>query len=131
MLTMKLIDEIRLDNLKALAVEFGTQAAVADLIGISSSQLSQWMTASENSGTGKPRVISTASCRRVETACGKPVGWMDTAHEATDAQAPAVGAQQYQWVSAEESQLLSDYRRKSDDDKQTIRDLVRTLKNAI
>jgi len=34
-------------------------------------------------GTGKPRVISTRSCRLVEEALGKPEGWMDQDHIAS------------------------------------------------
>ena len=78
---MKTIDEINRDNLKLLVREYDSVVAVADLIGCSSSQYSQWMNGSENSGTGKPRGMRASSARRIEKACGKPLGWMDQAHD--------------------------------------------------
>ena len=53
---------------------------MAAKIGCSSSQYSQWMNGSENSGTGKPRGMRASSARRIEKATGKPIGWMDKAH---------------------------------------------------
>lgn len=77
---MTTIDSIHKANLQLLAKEFGGVAAVAAKIGRSSSQYSQWMNGSENSGTGKPRGMRPASARHIEQALGKPVGWMDTPH---------------------------------------------------
>jgi hypothetical protein len=82
---MKTIDQIRRDNLQALVDEYGSAAAVVSAIGCSASQFSQWLNASQNSGTGKPRGIATASCRRIEKATNKPVGWMDKEHPAGQA----------------------------------------------
>jgi hypothetical protein len=78
---MKTIDEIYRDNLRLLAAEHNSVVAVADLIGCSSSQYSQWMNGSENSGTGKPRGMRVSTARRIEKACGKPAGWMDKVHD--------------------------------------------------
>lgn len=77
---MTTIDVIHKANLQLLAKEFGGVTSVAAKIGCSSSQYSQWMNGSENSGTGKPRGMRSASARRIEQALGKPVGWMDTSH---------------------------------------------------
>jgi SOS-response transcriptional repressor LexA len=77
---MTTIDEIHKANLHILAKEFGGVTAVAAKVGCSSSQYSQWMNGSENSGTGKPRGMRPASARRIEQALKKPVGWMDAPH---------------------------------------------------
>jgi SOS-response transcriptional repressor LexA len=74
------IETIHRENLQILARECGGVAAVAAKIGCSSSQYSQWMNGSENSGTGKPRGMRPSSARRIEKATGKPVGWMDSPH---------------------------------------------------
>lgn len=78
---MKTIEQIRRENLALLAAEFGGATEAAKKIGVSDSQYSQWLNASINSGTGKPRGMRTASCRKIEEACGKPTGWMDVYHD--------------------------------------------------
>lgn len=111
---MKTIDEIHRANLKALAEEFDGVGKLADLIGRQSSQVSQWMNGSRNSGTSKPRGMGTSSCRLVEKACGKPKGWMDVDHGAaandTVGAPGAAPSGQYQWISIEEAELLTLFR---------------------
>lgn len=74
------IDEIRRKNLGLLIKGSGTQRGLADAAGISPAQISQWVTAAPDSKTGKPRVISDESARLLESAAGKPLGWMDHEH---------------------------------------------------
>jgi hypothetical protein len=82
---MKSIDDIRNGNLEILIREYGgdrgERGGVTRLAELmqhnSSAQISQWRKRSPNSKTGKPRVISTESARKLERACGKPAGWMD------------------------------------------------------
>lgn len=74
---MNSIDEIRTNNLRLLSDEQGGVGRLAHAIGREPSQVSQWLNRSPNHGTGKPRVISTRSCRVVEKELGKPDGWMD------------------------------------------------------
>jgi len=82
---MKTIDEIRQINLAALVEEVGGTGALANLIERSQSQVSQWVTQSKHSATGKPRVVSTSSARYIESKCNKPTGWLDKDHsEAAD-----------------------------------------------
>lgn len=78
---MKLIDDIRADNMKLLQAEYGSVKALADHLGKSESQVSQWINRSTNSGTGKPRAMRSSTARGIEAACGKPVGWMDIDRE--------------------------------------------------
>ena len=78
---MKKIEDIRRENLGLLRAEAGGVQRLADRLGKSQSQVSQWLNASANSGSGKPRTISTASCREIERAIGKPEGWMDMQHQ--------------------------------------------------
>lgn len=75
------IDEIRRHNLAALVREYGSVVALAAAIERSESQVSQWLNASINSGTGKPRGMRSDSCRHIEKMVGKPIGWMDTRHD--------------------------------------------------
>lgn len=78
---MKTIEQIHRENLAALVVEHGGANTVAQMVGVSESQFSQWLNGSKNSGTGKPRGMRPSSCRKIEEKCGKPTGWMDVAHE--------------------------------------------------
>lgn len=75
------IDEIRRQNLGQLISSYGSLTAFAAAIERSESQVSQWVNASINSGTGKPRGMRSDSCRHIEKMTGKPSGWMDRSHE--------------------------------------------------
>lgn len=78
------IDEIRRHNLAQLISSYGTLTAFAAAIERSESQVSQWVNASLNSGTGKPRGMRSDSCRHIERMTGKPSGWMDQSHASSD-----------------------------------------------
>lgn len=77
---LKTIDDIRRENLRALAREVGGPAALARQVGVNEAQLSQWLNGSPDSRTGKPRGMRSVSCRRIEEATGKPGGWLDVSH---------------------------------------------------
>lgn len=83
----KTIDEIRRENLQALAESLGGPAVLARLLGRSDSQVSQWIKGSPDSKTGKPRGLRPSSCRLIEAAAGKPRGWLDADHTAEGAAA--------------------------------------------
>ncbi|HSY28671.1 MAG TPA: hypothetical protein VK832_14275, partial [Burkholderiaceae bacterium] len=72
--------EIHRDNLQRLANEFGGVRKLAEKLGKSDSQVSQWLNASLNSGTGKPRGMRPDTARFIEQQCGKARGWMDESH---------------------------------------------------
>lgn len=72
--------EIRRNNLKILVDEVGGVGRLAELLGKSDSQVSQWMNASAHSKTGKGRGMRPDSARLIEAKCGKPLGWMDIQH---------------------------------------------------
>ena len=74
---MKTVEEIRRLKLAALIAEAGNQSLLSDKIGKAPAQISQWLNASINSKTGKPRVMSNAIARELEQKMGKPHGWMD------------------------------------------------------
>jgi phage repressor protein C with HTH and peptisase S24 domain len=86
---MQSIDERRRENLRALIDEVGGNKALADRIGVSESQLSQWANGSINSSTGKPRGMRTETAQRIEDAAGKPRGWLDGIHLSAHATAYA------------------------------------------
>ncbi|NKI17414.1 hypothetical protein HCU74_08290 [Spongiibacter sp. KMU-166] len=75
---MKTIDDIRRYKLKLLAEEFGGQRPLADRIKKSPAQLSQLMTGSKESKTGRRRGMRPETARHIESCCGKPEGWLDT-----------------------------------------------------
>lgn len=78
---MQPIDVTRREKLGLLIKEAGSQAALSDTIGKAPAQISQWLNASLNSKTGKPRVMSNAIAREIEFKTGKPDGWMDVPAE--------------------------------------------------
>lgn len=82
---MPTIDEIRRLNLDRLADETGGNLALANLVGVTESQMTQWRKGSKNSGTGKARGMRLASCHRIEGATKKPRGWLDTFQDASSA----------------------------------------------
>lgn len=77
---MKVITEVRRDNLKALIEQCGSAAAFAKKIERSPSQVSQWVTAQPNSRTGVPRGIGSDTSRLIERVFGLAEGWMDVDH---------------------------------------------------
>jgi hypothetical protein len=81
---MKTIEEIRRENLLILIGELGTIQAIADRIGKSHSQVSQWKNASMNQKTQKPRAMDSDSARLLEMKCHKEIGWMDNSHGMTN-----------------------------------------------
>lgn len=99
---MKTVDVLRRENLHILASESGGPSQLADDLCKSKSQISQWLNASPDSKTGKPRTISNASAREIEGKKGKPFGWMDTPHPTGADSSPAATspAQQMDYVGA-------------------------------
>ena len=74
---MKTIDQIYRDNLDILRRRYGSVAALADKLGKSSSQVSQWINASVDGKSGKPRTMKPATAREIELLIGEKEGWMD------------------------------------------------------
>ncbi|MFG0677715.1 LexA family protein [Delftia sp. WSY_7] len=82
---MQPVEATRRVKLSLLIKEAGSQAALSEKIGKAPAQISQWLNASTNSKTGKPRVMSNAIAREIEQKTGKPTGWMDQpAERSTD-----------------------------------------------
>src|SRR3546814_4774838 len=78
---MKTIDDIRRENLIALRDQHGTAQVLADIMEISPTQISQWINAAIDFKSGKPRNISSRSCRKMELKLDLVSGWMDTRSE--------------------------------------------------
>ncbi|RYH43085.1 MAG: hypothetical protein EON54_17440 [Alcaligenaceae bacterium] len=74
---MQRIEEIYRTRLRMLASEAGSQRALADRTGKSPAQISQWINASADSKSGKPRAMDRATAREIERRFPKPDGWMD------------------------------------------------------
>lgn len=77
---MKLIDDLRRDNLSILRKELGGLKQLAEKLEREDSQVSQWILGSKNSGTGKPRGMRSDTARFIESRCGKQEGWLDQDH---------------------------------------------------
>lgn len=82
---MQTVEEIRRQKLAVLIKESGSQAALSEKIGKAPAQISQWLNASINSKTGKPRVMSNAIARELEEKTGKPNGWFDSSDDTIEA----------------------------------------------
>lgn len=81
---MKTIDDIRRENLIALRDQHGTAQVLADIMEISPTQISQWINAAIDFKSGKPRNISSRSCRKMELKLDLVSGWMDTDHRRSE-----------------------------------------------
>ena len=75
---MQNIEDVRLDRLRLLVKEHGSQTALAQHLDKSPAQVSQWINRSKDSKTGKPRTMDSNTARAIEAKCKKPAGWMDT-----------------------------------------------------
>lgn len=77
---MKTVEEVRRARLVLLKEELGTLVALNAKIGLTArdSTLSQIMNLAKNSKTGKGKGMGSPMARKLEAACGKEVGWMDT-----------------------------------------------------
>lgn len=84
------VEEIRLLNLQKLVAEMKTSAAVAKAASTAPSYISQILTRAP-SRTGKPRDVGSDLARKLESGCGKPVGWMDSLHDGDEALRAALG----------------------------------------
>lgn len=100
---MKTVEEVRRERLQLLREEFGSLSALNKKLELSvrDSTLSQYLNQSTGTKTDKPKVMGSPMARRLEQACGKEVGWMDTdpqleaaaaAYEAIAAQVMQQGA---------------------------------------
>lgn len=78
---MKTIEETYREKLKILANEFGGQNGLSKVIGKSAAQISQWINASPDSKTGKPRSLKSETAREIERLTGKPHAWLDQPFE--------------------------------------------------
>lgn len=76
-LMLTTIEEIYRARLKLLIKRFGKQSDLARAIGKSPSQISQWVNASPDSKTGKPRCMERQTAREIERSLNLPDGWMD------------------------------------------------------
>lgn len=77
---MKTVEEVRRLRLGLLREEFGTLVALNEKIGLDKrdSTLSQILNSAPNSKTKKPKEMGSPMARKLEQACDKEVGWMDT-----------------------------------------------------
>jgi len=77
---MKMIEDIRAENMRLLSTEVGGNTQLAERLKRSESQVSQWINRSKNFGTGKPRGMRSGTARWIEAQLHKPMGWLDQEH---------------------------------------------------
>jgi transcriptional regulator with XRE-family HTH domain len=126
---MKKIEDVRRENLQRLREEIGSVGELAEKLGKSQSQVSQWLNASTHSSSGKRRTISSGSCREIEKAFGRPDGWMDIEHVPL-ALAETSEANALRAILADASadlRLLSVYRLANADQREIIDSAVRLV----
>jgi len=70
---MKTIEETYRARLQMLVDEAGSQSALAKKIDKSPAQISQWINASKDSRSGKPRAMDRETARQIERACAATV----------------------------------------------------------
>lgn len=87
---MKVIQEIRLENLKTLQRECGSVVKLAERLKRSQGQVSQLLNESVDKKTGKRKQIGDAQARHIESSFGKERGWMDNDHSSLAAQLAVV-----------------------------------------
>lgn len=78
---MKKIGEIRRANLARAVALAGTAAALGRLAEIDPAYFSQIKTGAPDSKTGKAKEMGDAVARKIESAIGMPIGWMDADHD--------------------------------------------------
>jgi hypothetical protein len=77
---MKVIEEIRLENLRQLVDDAGGVARFAGLARKQPAQISQLLNQAPDSKTKKPKAIGSSQAREFEVAAKKELGWMDHDH---------------------------------------------------
>lgn len=82
---MKPVEQIRRENLEALIREAGSAAKLSLLSDVPQPYISQVRRgAAQSPNNNKPRVMGNSVARRLEAKMGKPTGWMDADHGATN-----------------------------------------------
>lgn len=74
---MKTIEETYRERLQMLIEKHGGQTNLGKLIDKSPTQISQWINASPDSKTGKPRSLKSDTAREIEIALDLPKAWFD------------------------------------------------------
>lgn len=82
---MKVIEEIRLENLRTLVEEAKGITRFAILAGKQQAQISQLLSKAPDSKTKKPKAIGSRQARQFEVAAKKEIGWMDHDHSDREA----------------------------------------------
>lgn len=83
---MKFVDEIRRENLAALAKRLGGNSDLAQKLDRTESQVSQWVTGSLLP-SGRRRGMRPETARWIEATAGLPPGWLDQEHPESTANA--------------------------------------------
>jgi len=121
---VKTTQELRLEKLRNLRSQFRFQNELAELIKKDPAHVHQWL-------AGK-KTIGHRSAREIETALGKPAGWLDNDHSigCSEGMLPLPTHGKPRGVSAplapDEAELLRCFRRCSPEVKAVVLATVRT-----
>ena len=105
---------LRIVNLRALVVEFGTVAEVARRSHTESNYLYQVIN-EYRTKAGNPRTLGNEMADKIEDACGKPRGWLDTDHSQV----------KLDQLTSEEAALIELYRKANDELRKVMLHLAR------
>jgi len=98
---MNTVANIRRENARELASQIGGHAELARRLGISDSQMNQTI------GRNPSRNIGNNLARRIEQACGKEIGYLDSSHASVTEKLDRV---HLVYVTQKELSLLTSYR---------------------
>ena len=96
---MRDIDAIRRENLRQIELEAGGASKASLLLGMSPAQFGNLRDGAKDSKTGKPRGMHKDTARRIESAAGKPLGWLDADHSASNVALAAIGTRRVPLVN--------------------------------
>lgn len=133
-MTYLTIEEIRRRRLAQLIERSGGQARLAEKIGKSPAQISQWMNMSPDSKTGKPRAIQSETARQIEIIWAKPTGWMDNIQDVAESNALIAQEKIAPYAADSETKIPTNWpflHVKIEDVKKLTRDQVLYLEGAI
>lgn len=104
---MKTAHDCRRENLELLVLEHGSLDAIADKAGLGTTvYLSQIRNRALDTKTLKPRNMGSVMARKLEAACGKPIGWMDKDNSPSNVSSLVSPDTGYECAATEEESML-------------------------
>lgn len=118
---MKTLQDTRAKNLKTLIAEAGSQAKLADRIGVSASVVSQLSTGH--------RSIGEKLARKIETSTGRPLLWLDQGEVVEQPESKRQAFQELLDTATTEElrEMVGDLEKLKPDQVNAIKTMIKTL----